>query len=75
MPRFFYDVDDRGRRVRDELGIEHDDPARAMCDALHLLHVLAIENQFEGRPGLMRVTVRSGVKETVHEYIMSGGER
>ncbi len=58
MPRYFFDVNDRGRRVVDKLGIEHVDLAQAVCDAVFLLKVLAIEGQFEGRPGLIQVTVR-----------------
>ena len=73
MPRLFFDVDDRGRRIRDELGIDHVDLALAVCDAVPLLKVLAIVGRFEGRPGLMRVTVRGGVKETVHVIAMSLG--
>ena len=67
MPRFFFDVEDRGRRVVDRLGIDQDDLTHAMCDAIFLAKILAIQCRFSTCPGLVRVRVREAKTGSFHE--------
>ena len=67
MPRCFYDVEDRGRRVTDDLGIDLDDLAAAMREATILLKLLMFEGRFVTRPGTIRVAIRDEVTGSIHE--------
>ena len=73
MPRFFYDVDDRGRRVTDKLDMDLNDFAAAMCEATFLLKLLAMEGRLITRPGVIRVTIREQVNGSLHEIVFDGG--
>lgn len=73
MPRFFYDIDDRGRRVTDELGIDLDDFAAAIYEATSLLKLLAMDGRPIARPGVIRVTIREQVNGSLHEIVFDCG--
>ena len=59
MPRFFYDVDDQGRRVHDKLGIDQIDIVHALHDATFIVQLLASKRQSKAQPGVVSVTIRS----------------
>ena len=71
MPRFFYDIDDRGRRVVDYLGIDQDDLTHAMCDAVFLAKILATECRFSTCHGPIRVRVREAKTGLTHEITVN----
>lgn len=58
MSRYFYDVYDRGRRVRDDLGMSHDTVAAAINEATMVIDNLADEARFDPTPGLILVSLR-----------------
>lgn len=66
MTRYFFDVDDGRRRVRDEVGVELIDLQVARMEAARLLQTLAELRRIEGRSGTTYVTVRNAQGETVH---------
>ena len=66
MERFFFDVDDGRRRVRDEIGKELFDREVAVLEAGILLRSLAVIRSIEGRPGTTFVTVRAAQGETIY---------
>ena len=58
MPRYFFDVDDGDRKVRDEVGMELIGNDSAMHEGLRLLQTLADLRQSEGRPGNTYLRIR-----------------
>jgi hypothetical protein len=70
MSRYFFDVEDRGRRVRDELGMDVDALSIAMQEAVSLLKLLAFESRFETSPRVIRVTIREQVSGSLHEIVL-----
>ena len=75
MPRFFFDVEDRGRRVTDKLGMDLDNLVAAMFEATLLLKLLALEGRLISRPGLIRVRIREQVNGSLHEIVLDCGRR
>ena len=73
MPRFFFDVEDCGRCVTDDLGMDLDDFAAAMCEATSLLKLLALEGRLISRPGMIRVTIREQVSGSRYEIVLDCG--
>ena len=67
MQRFFFDVDDGKRQVRDEIGRDLFDVEFAVLEAGILIRSLAVIRTIEGRPGTTYVTVRNAHGDTVHE--------
>jgi hypothetical protein len=58
MPRYFFDVRDRGRRIRDAIGLELTDDAHAICEASHIIFQLLETASVDGRPGFVSVSIR-----------------
>ena len=58
MPRYFFDVDDGDRKVRDEVGMELIGDDSAMHEGLRLLQTLADLRQSEKRPGSAYMKIR-----------------
>ena len=73
MPRFFFDVEDRGRCVTDDLGMDLDNLAAAMCEATSLSKLLALEGRLISRPGLIRVTITEQVSGSRYEIVLDCG--
>lgn len=59
MARYFFDVRDRGRSVRDMFGMELGDEAQAIHETSLLIEHLSEVAQAEGRPGTISVFIRS----------------
>ena len=58
MPRYFFDIEDDGRKVRDAVGMELIGDDSAMHEGLRLLQTLADLRQSEGRPGHTYLRIR-----------------
>lgn len=67
MRRYFFDVDDRGRRVRDALGFALLDAHRAMQEANIIVYQLAHAAKSEARKGTVMVTVRDDRGACIYE--------
>lgn len=67
MQRYFFDVDDGRRQVRDEIGKPFLTRDLATLEAGTLLRTLADIRHIEGRPGTTRVIVRDEYGREVHE--------
>jgi hypothetical protein len=66
LERFFFDVDDGKRQVRDAIGKDLLDRGAAVLEAGVLLRSLAVIRTLEGRPGTTLVTVRDAQGATVY---------
>jgi hypothetical protein len=73
MPHYFFDVEHRGRRVRDELGMDLDALSFAMREAVSLLNLLAFESRSDQTPRMIRVTIREQVTGSFHEIALDCG--
>lgn len=67
MARYFFDIADRGRGVRDRLGMELADEAHAIHEAAMIIEQLVDEAQAEGRPGTIVVGIRDGSDACLYE--------
>ena len=67
MPRYFFDVRDRGRRLRDTTGMEVPDDANAIHEASLIIWQLLATARAEGRPGAVSVSVRAETGGCVYE--------
>ncbi len=74
MPRYFFDVDDGQRQVRDEIGMELANGLIARTEAATLLHTLADIRHIERRPGTTIVRVRDARGEEVYEGSVEVGD-
>jgi hypothetical protein len=74
MPRYFFDVRDRGRRLRDAIGLELADDAHAICEASHIINQLIQTASAEGRPGAVSVSIRSESDACLYETSTCAGE-
>ncbi len=74
MRRYFFDVDDRGRRVRDEVGFDLADEGRAMREANLLTYSLVEAAKLEPRSGTILVRVRDERGSCLYEASMSLAE-
>jgi hypothetical protein len=59
MRRYFFDVNDRGRRVRDIVGLELEDDLSAMREANLITYHLIQVAEFDPRRGTILVSVRT----------------
>lgn len=59
MARYFFDVRDRGRTVRDAFGMDLHDEAQAIHETSLLIEHLSEIAQVEGRLGTISVFIRS----------------
>lgn len=59
MRRYFFDVNDRGRRVRDDVGLELEDDHSAMREANIITRHLIQTAVFGPRRGTILVSVRA----------------
>lgn len=66
MARFFIDVDDGERQVRDEAGIELARADDAAHETEHLLLTLGQAEMLKGRPRTFRAVVRDAVGRTIY---------
>ena len=64
--RYFFDVDDGQRQVRDTIGKSLINEAMAVVEAGVLLRSLASINVMQDRPGTTYVTVRDAKGKRVH---------
>lgn len=71
MGRYFFDVDDRGRRVEDDVGFDLEDDRQAMREANLLTYHLVHEATFEPRSGTIMVRVRDEDGACLFETSMS----
>ncbi len=67
MPRYFFDVRDRGRRVCDEIGVNLQDEANAICEASQIIWQLLQQAQAERRPGAVSVSIRTETGAWLYE--------
>ena len=67
MARYFYDVYDRGRRVRDDIGMALDSVAAAINEASTVIDNLADAARFDVRSGLILVSVRDEAGQCRYE--------
>ena len=67
MARYFYDIYDRGRRVRDDTGIALDGVAAAINEASSVLDNLADAARFDARSGLILVSIRDDAGQCLYE--------
>ena len=74
LPRYFFDVRDRGRRLRDATGLDLADDAHAICEASNIICQLLETASAEGRPGPVSVSVRSEAGACLYEASTSAGE-
>ena len=58
MPRYFFDIDDGERKVRDDVGMELRSNDSAMQEGVRLLQTLDELRRSEGRPGSTYLRVR-----------------
>ena len=66
MPRYFFDIDDCKRCVRDQVGMELPNDDNAMQEASTLLQTLADVRRFEGRLGTTMVKVRDSDGDEIY---------
>jgi hypothetical protein len=67
MPRYFFDVRDRGRRLRDTTGMEVADDAHAIHEASLIIWQLLAKARAEGRLGPVSVAVRTETGACLYE--------
>ena len=67
MPRYFFDVDDGERSVRDEVGLALGSIREIEDETRELLHVLSLAEIGKGKPRLFTATVRDGRGVTIYK--------
>ena len=59
MTRYFFDIRERGRRVRDTIGVELDDDALAIHEATLIIWQLFADASAEDRVGTVSISIRT----------------
>ncbi|RYB07112.1 DUF6894 family protein [Lichenibacterium ramalinae] len=67
MARYFFDVRDRGRRIRDDAGMDLSDDAQAIHEATLVISQLLADAAAEGRVGSISVEIRSETGACLYE--------
>lgn len=67
MPRYFFDVYDRGRRLRDDIGMDLSDEGSAIHEASLIIWQLLENARAEDRPGPVKVGIRTATGACLYE--------
>lgn len=71
MPRYFFDIQESGRSLRDGYGMDCPNVTQAIAEASFIIELLAEEAQAAGRKGTIAVTLRTGADACLYEISTS----
>lgn len=71
MPRYFFDIQNGDRSLRDGYGMDCPDVSQAIAEASLIIEQLAEQAQAEGRRGTIAVTLRTVTDACLYEISTS----
>ena len=67
MPRYFFDTQERRRRIRDEIGLDLRDEATAISEASMIIFQLLEKASAERKPGAVAISIRTESGDCLYE--------